>query len=142
MGMSARDIFHDEVKNALVKDGWNVTDDPLRLTVGKTDLWVDLGAEPVLAAERPGERIAVEIKSFVGMSPVQDLKEALGQYQIYVDALEQSPTESDRTLFLAVREITYEDVFAEPLGKMMLDNKRLRLIVFDPKSEEITQWIR
>jgi len=25
----AKDIFHEDVKEALVKDGWEITDDPL-----------------------------------------------------------------------------------------------------------------
>ena len=140
--MSARDTFHDTVKNALVKDGWVVTHDPLRVTVGKKDVLIDLAAEPVLAAERAGERIAVEVKSFLGLSPVQDLKEAIGQYVMYFEALGQSHTDSDRTLFLAVREITFEDVFTDSLGKLLLESQRVKLIVFDPKAEEILQWIR
>ena len=29
--MPAKDIHHDTVKNALIKDGWTITHDPLRL---------------------------------------------------------------------------------------------------------------
>lgn len=43
--MPARDRYHDEVRRALIADGWQVTDDPLRLRWGKRDLFVDLGAE-------------------------------------------------------------------------------------------------
>ena len=64
--MPARDTYHDAVCKALVKDGWTITDDPLRLVWGKKDYYVDLGAERILAAERHGRRIAVEVKSFVG----------------------------------------------------------------------------
>jgi len=28
--MPALDLYHDTVKNALIKDGWTITDDPLR----------------------------------------------------------------------------------------------------------------
>ena len=48
--MPARDKFHDSVRNALIKDGWTITDDPLTLKFGETELYVDLGAEKVLAA--------------------------------------------------------------------------------------------
>jgi XisH protein len=27
----AKDLFHEAVKKALIKDGWTITDDPLRL---------------------------------------------------------------------------------------------------------------
>lgn len=30
----AKDLFHDCVKEALIKDGWNITDDPYELRVG------------------------------------------------------------------------------------------------------------
>ena len=66
--MSAKDIYHDDVRSALIKDAWTITDDPFRLRWGKKDYYVDIGAERLLAAEKPGRRIAVEIKSFVGPS--------------------------------------------------------------------------
>jgi hypothetical protein len=42
--MPAKDVIHDAVKNALVKDGWTITDDPLRLKYKAVNLSVDLGA--------------------------------------------------------------------------------------------------
>ena len=45
---------------------------PLTLSFGGKDLFVDLGAErPTLAAEKAGRRIAVEVQSFRGPSPVR-----------------------------------------------------------------------
>ena len=52
--MPARDIHHDAVKNALARDGWTITDDSLRLKWGEKDLYVDLGAERMMAAEKSG----------------------------------------------------------------------------------------
>ncbi len=66
--MPARDMHHNTVKNALVKDGWTITHDPLTLKWGAKDMFVDLGAERLLAAEKAERKIAVEIKSFVGPS--------------------------------------------------------------------------
>ena len=66
--MTAKDIFHDAVKHALEKDGWKITHDPLFLSFGGVDMYIDLGAERILAAERDDEKIAVEIKSFIGPS--------------------------------------------------------------------------
>jgi hypothetical protein len=77
--MPARDIYHDAVKNALIKDGWTITDDPLHLRWGLKDLYVDLGAEKLFAAEKEGRKIAVEVKSFIGASEIYDLENALGQ---------------------------------------------------------------
>lgn len=78
--MAAKDIYHMPFVRALQKDGWIITHDPLAMTVEETNLLIDIGAERVVAAERNGERIAVEIKSFVSLSAVQDLKEAVGQF--------------------------------------------------------------
>ncbi len=137
--MSARDIYHNSVKNALIKDGWVITHDPLVLKWGAKDLFVDLGAELVMAAERSGQKIAVEVKSFVGPSEIADLENAVGQFVVYHDILEKS--EPDRMLYLAVREAVYAAVFQEPIGEVLLENKRIRLIVFDPHAEVIVQWI-
>ena len=92
--MPAKDFYHDTFVNALKKDSWTIAHDPLTVSVGKTDLLIDLGAERMLAAERGDERIAVEIKSFIKPSLVQDLKEALGQYIFYEGALLESPEKS------------------------------------------------
>src|SRR5258708_33705788 len=62
--MSRLDLYHDAVRHALEKDGWTITHDPLTLSVGGRDIYVDLGAEKPIAAEKEGRRIAVEIKSF------------------------------------------------------------------------------
>ena len=77
---SAKDRYHDCVKNALIKDGWVITHDPLRLPWGGKDMYIDLGAELLLAAEKGEQRIAVEIKSFLGRSELEDLERALGQF--------------------------------------------------------------
>ncbi len=137
--MPAKDIFHNNVVNALTKDGWNITNDPLKLQWGNKDLYVDIGAEKLLAAQKGGEKIAVEIKSFVGNSQVADLQQALGQYTLYLDIIEE--IEPERRLYLAVRETTYEDIFIEPIGQILLNKKRLKLLVFDAEREEIVQWI-
>ena len=77
--MAKLDKIHHAVKRALVKDGWTITADPFRLRYGGRKLFVDLGAERVLAAEKGTEKIAVEVKSFVGASEINDLENALGQ---------------------------------------------------------------
>ena len=74
--MPAKDKYRDAVRNALEKDGWTITDDPLHLVWGKKDMYVDLGAERVLAAENQGRRIAVEVKSFLGVSKMTLLKKS------------------------------------------------------------------
>lgn len=137
--MPARDICHDAVKAALEKDGWSITDDPLRFTIGIRSVYVDLGAERLLAAERGGQKIAVEIKSFLSNSPVSDLEDALGQYILYQDVLEE--VEPQRVLHPAIREETYSDIFSDEIGRLLLNKKRFKLIVFNSENKEIRQWI-
>jgi len=61
-------VFHYAVRKGLEKEGWLITDDPLRIQAGGADMEIDLGAEKIIAAERGEEKIAVEIKSFIGTS--------------------------------------------------------------------------
>jgi hypothetical protein len=137
--MPARDKYHDTVKHALVKDGWTITHDPFMLRMGSKDLYVDLGAERLLAAEKAGQKIAVEVKSFLSDSEMEDLEQALGQFVLYHDVMEE--LYPDRILYLALPKDAYESIFEDPLGKVLLKNKRVRLIVFDPESEVLLQWI-
>ena len=136
--MPARDKYHNQVKNALIKDGWTITHDPLRLKWGLKDMYVDLGAEQLLAAEKEQRKIAVEIKSFIGLSEMDDLEKALGQYVLYHDVLAQ--VEPERELYLAINEETFADLFAEPIGALLLQNRRIQLLVFDLHQEVIRQW--
>ncbi len=137
--MSAKDLYHDTVKRALIRNGWNITHDPLVLKWGSKDLFVDIGAERLLAAEKAGEKIAVEVKSFVSPSEVDDLKNAVGQFILYHDIL--SRVEPERILYLAIREAVFIDVFEEPIGSILLENERIRLIIFNPDTEEVVKWI-
>jgi len=137
--MPAKDLYHDIVKNALLKEGWTITHDPYMMSLGKKDLFIDLGAEKLLAAEKSGRKIAVEVKSFVGKSEVQDLRNALGQFVLYRHVLQEK--EPDRELFLAVRESVFVEVFQEPIGEILIRKGEIRLIVFDKAKEEIRRWI-
>jgi hypothetical protein len=138
-GMPARDFYHDVVKAALIADGWTITDDPYLLEAGEKDLYVDLGAERLIAADKLGQKIAVEVKSFLGPSEVRDLELALGQFVLYHDLLEES--EPDRRLFLAMPEEAYDHLFTVPIGLVLLKRNRLRLIVFEPDLGVILRWI-
>ena len=132
-------MLHTVVVNALIKDGWVITDDPLYLPYGGQDLYVDLGAERPIGAEKGGQRIAVEIKSFLSASGLHDLEGAIGQYHLYRSVL--SKAKSDRRLYLAVPERAYESVFTTPVGQMALADYDLQLIVVDEAAERIVQWL-
>jgi len=137
--MPAKDIYHDCVKNALIKDGWKITHDPLSLKIGKKDIFIDLAADKLLVAEKQGKKIAVEIKSFIGISEVEDLKNALGQYILYEKVLLR--VKSERILYLAITNTVFLKIFTEEIGKILLDDDTLKLIIFDSQKEVITKWI-
>ena len=138
--MAKRDTYHAAIKNALIKDGWTITDDPLRLQYGGLDFYVDLGAERLLAAEREGARIAVEVKSFVGRSDIAEFYTALGQYLSYRIALRHQETE--RTLFMAIPMDTWTSFFSLPFVREALGQHGVGVLVCDVTNEEIRTWTR
>ena len=137
--MPAKDLYHDTVKTALIKDGWTITDDPLTLAIGERDLYVDLGAEKLLIADRGSQKIAVEVKSFIGSSPVKDLENALGQYILYEDIIAEEYPE--RILYLAIREEVYLTFFSEPIVQIPFKKRHIKVLIFDETQEVIIQWI-
>ncbi|QSV52881.1 MAG: fatty-acid synthase [Dolichospermum sp. UKL201] len=137
--MPAKDIYHNAVKNALIQEGWIITNDPLHLKWGQKDMYVDLGAKQLLAAEQGTRKIAVEIKSFVSPSEMADLKDAIGGFVLYRAVM--SRLEPDRMLYLGVRDTVFTDLFEEPIGKLLRESENLNLLVFNSDTERITQWI-
>ncbi|MEB3886664.1 element excision factor XisH family protein [Lyngbya sp. CCY1209] len=135
----AKDIYHETVKTALIKDGWTITHDPLRLKFGGRMTYVDLGAEKLLAAQKEGHQVAIEVKSFLNPSPVKDLEQALGQYIMYSQVL--SKLEPDRKLYLAIPETVFSDFFSEELPKLMIELNKISLFIFNPETEEAAEWI-
>lgn len=95
--------------------------------------------ESAIAAERESEKIAVEIKTFVGDSDISAFHTALGQYLNYCQALEEQ--EPDRIVYLAIPVETYRDFFQLPFIQRTLRRYQVKLIIYDPKMEEIKQWI-
>jgi len=136
--MSALDIFHHAVKNALIKEGWTITHDPLFLNIGGVEMFVDLGAEKFIAAEKNGQKIAVEIKSFVGPSNISEFHTALGQYLDYEQALEEQDPE--RVLYLAIPVDIYNTFFMLQFIQTAVRRHRLRLVIYEPQQEVIVKW--
>jgi hypothetical protein len=136
--MPAKDLYHDCVRHALVKDGWTITHDPYTMTFGQKDVFVDLGAERLLAAEKGSERIAVEVKSFQGPSDIRDLEMAIGQYLFYRSLLTRF--EPGRKIFLAVPQSVYANTFQEPIARPVLVDQAIAVVAFDPTKEVIVQW--
>lgn len=136
--MAAKDRFHDAVKQALLKDQWVITADPLILKIDKVKFEVDLAAEKVFAAEKAGQKIAVEIKSFLNPSAVADFHSALGQFLNYRLALQM--TEPDRTIYLAIPIDIFESFFQERFTQEAIKQYQVKLIVYEPIQEVIIEW--
>ncbi len=136
----AKDIFHNQVRAALMKDGWIITHDPFVLRISEAiKVQIDLAAETAIAAERDSEKIAVEIKSFIADSDISEFHMALGQYLNYCQVIEEQ--EPDRTVYLAVPTETYYDFFQLPFVQRALQRHGVQLIVYNPVREEVEQWI-
>ncbi len=137
--MSKHDLYHEDVREALIKDGWTITHDPLTIPgLGDSDYHIDLGAERLIGAEKAGEKIAVEIKSFVGKSFVSAFHNALGQFNNYQVALERK--EPDRALYMAVPETFYINYFNNYHMKRVMERFDLKIIAFNVDNQNIVEW--
>lgn len=134
----AKDLFHQTVKTALIKDGWTITSDPLIIRIDRIKLEIDLGAEKVLAAQKDQQKIAVEIKSFINPSAINDFHGALGQFLNYRLALKI--TEPLRILYLAVPFDIFNTFFQERFTQAVIQEYNVKILVYDPNLEEIVQW--
>jgi XisH protein len=136
--MAAKDLFHEAVKQALKKEQWVITADPLKIKIEGVKLEIDLAAEKVFAAEKADQKIAVEVKSFLNPSTITDFHAALGQFLNYRLALQMR--EADRSLYLAVPLDTFSSFFQESFIQESVKIYQVKLIVYDPLQEIITQW--
>lgn len=136
----AKDTFHQLVRSALIKDNWVITHDPYPLQLTKRKLGIDLGAEKIIAASREKEKIAVEVKSFRNDSFIYDFHEALGQYLVYQPFLQLK--ESDRALYLAIPEPTYNQYFVDDDIRFLINKYLVKTLVFDPVSKTILLWTK
>lgn len=135
--MSAKDFYHNTVRDALDKDGWKITHDPLEFRVGVI-VRIDLAAEQLITAEKGIEKIAVEVKSFLAGSTLAEFHGALGQYINYRRALRRR--EPDRVLYLAVPLGIYNSFFAIDFIQEGLAEEQVKLLVYDPARKEIVKW--
>lgn len=136
--MSVFDLIHASVKTALEKQQWTITHDPLVLRVDNNPFYIDLGAEKVLAAELEGEKIAVEVKSFVGKASSTNFYMALGQYINYRLALAE--LEPDRVLYLAAPQSVWSAFLRKPFNQRVLKDTNIRVIVVNIQNQTIVEW--
>lgn len=135
----ARDVFHENVKKALIKEGWTITNDPLSFKIGNMQVQIDLGAKRLIAAERGIDKIAIEIKTFGSLSFITSFYEAVGKYIVYRNVL--AMREPDRTLYLAVPESIYTRFFAEEVIQKTMREERFKLVIYNQTNQIITEWV-
>jgi hypothetical protein len=134
----ARDFYHEHLKIALERDGWTITHDPFEITVDSVDYEIDFGTEKLIGAEKEGHKIAVEVKSCVGRSTVNEFHKAVGQYNDYFVALEEY--HPSRELFLAVPDSVYRTFFQKPVIQKSLRRIEAKIIVYSPIEKNIVAW--
>ena len=61
--MPAKDVFHI----GLEKEGWKTTSDPLYLGFGGVEIYIDLAAEKLIAAEREGKKLQSKLKALLAV---------------------------------------------------------------------------
>lgn len=129
--MPAKDAYRDAVKNTLIKDGWTIMFDPYFIRYAEVRLVADLAGEKSIAAAKENRQIVIEVKSFLGRSPMREFETALGQYFIYfVNAknekiyLEEDWTEEGIATELLREGVPKEDIvlaFHEPKTRKVKD---------------------
>ena len=137
----AKDFFHKAVLNSLTKDNWAITQDPYRLALSKRVLEIDIGADPIIAAQKGRNKIAVEVKSFLKESFIYEFYTVLGQYLVYETFLARQ--EPDRQLFLAISDEVYALRFENDDDILFVCQKyNLKILIFNKLSHNIESWIR
>ena len=137
--MPAKDKFHEIVINALQQQGWTITHDPYHIDLGFVDFYINLGAERLIGATRDGEKIAVEIKTFLEASTISEFHTAIGQFINYRIALEEE--DADRLLYLAVPLDIYKRFFKYTFIQTVIRRNQIPLLVYNIEKQEVSQWI-
>ena len=137
--MPRRDFYHEAFKEALIKDGWTITHDPLTL-LSKIEggLQTDIGAEKIITAEKGMKRIAVEIKSFTTPSALHEFIKSTGQYRAY--KLAMNLKNSQRILYIAVPSFAWKVLVNKEIVQALIDDVSMKIILYDPIEKIIDAW--
>ena len=136
--MPAEDKIHPQVKNALIKDGWTITNEPYTIELEGEYLYADIGATRTIEQINI-EMIVVEVKGFGQRSLMYALEEAFGQYQLYRKLLEVLQPEVK--VYLAIPQSAYERLEKRAPFRFLMQRKEMSLIIVDTNKEEVVEWI-
>lgn len=139
--MPRKDAFHDIVKVALVKDGWEITDDPFLIGFRGTLLFADLGAEKTTMFRPRRRKISIEIKGLDEPARFAKFECAVGQYVVYRRLMRS--LQLPRELYLAISLNVFTNFFQKkPAVMEVVTGEEIHLLIFDPQKKEIVQWIK
>lgn len=133
----AKDTYHNLVKEALIAEGWTITDDPYYIKDTKWE--IDLGAEKLIGAEKDKTKIAVEVKSFLAPSFAYEFHGVIGQYFNYIVNLERF--DKQRVLYLAIPLDIWNTKFQEEYIHYSISQMKANIIVYNVETEKIEKWI-
>jgi hypothetical protein len=136
MRLPAKDRYHDTVVRALIKEGWTITNEQYTIFVEERVLWIDIRA----VKQAQDLVILVEVKGFENMpSAVNYLADAIGKYVLYRASLKYLRDQAP--LYLAVPQAAYAGILSEKIGQQLIQEENVWLMIFNPETEEIVQWI-
>lgn len=106
----------------------------------KDALTIDIGAEKLIIAEKGVEKIAVEVKSFLGDSLIYDFHGALGQLLVYKVNLEIQ--EPERELFLAIPAAVYERMTQQRIFEVVAERYDVNFLIYEPIEKKVVSWVK
>jgi len=132
----AKDLYHDAVKTALMKEGWKIIEEGFELQPDDNlTYFVDMLAEKYVLARKKKEVIIVEVKTFSSRSDTYQFHSAIGQYITYHTAIEY--TKLDLQLYLAVPKAVYINLFQRPFIQYLIEKYKILLMPFDPQNKTL-----
>ncbi len=71
---------------------------------------------------------------------MDDYHKALGQFMDYLLGLQIQ--EPERKLYVAITKDTHAEILENPLASLSIEHYQIPLVLFDPLTKTILQWIR
>ena len=126
--MPARGRYHQQVRTALEKDGWTITQDAFRVSYGGHELTAEFAAEREREGDSP-ECIAVQVATGDTDPSSVGFQRTLGRFMLCDMVL--SEMRSPRRLFLAITRLAFEAICADDTIRHGLSSAGVRMLVLD-----------
>ncbi len=129
--MSAKEVFNNAVKNALVRDDWNLVNENFNISFETGDVNDE---EILMIFEKDGNKIAVIAETFLSASPMQDFHFFVGRHSSLRVLLQMKGF--DYKLYSAISEVDFNNLF----NKKLLETEQIPVIVYDFQKQKIISW--